>query len=278
MKKILLVFVLFLLVGCGSDSSDIVQDINPDLEGVPHGTIAINFHNSNSKSLTNSEAKAESDTYEVVAFNSDTIITGHSDTLTTELSVPVGEYKLIVLAGIKGGLGTQACLLGTSMETGIVVTDGNRTDVVTFLDAVESDFSVPEEVICGRTYQVTASGSTNTGVLEIRNPFLKIGNDDTLNNMAFSQTGVDWSIYMDLTAPGTPGTAQVKLALTVIYLNAPDENINQNLSKLTYYDWKWRYDLISMDFPDSPIYNETIKTVTFIEDPTGIGLDVSWNE
>ncbi len=284
---LLLPFYVLCFVGCGgsSDSNDLAigvnpettYDINPDMSNVPHGTISIKLPSlENSKTLTFQESQEETDTYEVVIYNGENAVTAYDFSVNDTINVPIGIFKVVVLAGKCRSNSTSVTLLGIGMTENVEVLDGERTDVVVNLKPKISEFVVPAEVTCGRQYTVTITGNTIIDVIDVGDASIRVG--DAYEYASFSQEGQEWVASAIFTAPGLPTSALAELNMEKMYIVDHQYEARVSLFSDTHYMWHWQSRSVSLQNPDSSIYSEAIKPITFLAENTGVGVEVNWEE
>ncbi len=157
---------LFLIIFCLITSCDLLnlyQDNTQDNEEndivISTGKIAIQISSHSSRFLDNSVAASLSDTYEVFAYNPDSTVS-YNITLTGgsgEFSVPVGTYRVVVLAGKRASFGGSVMLLGTAKVSDVVVVEYESTLVALTLQSISVSMSLPSTAVTNSTYTVTSS-------------------------------------------------------------------------------------------------------------------------
>lgn len=279
---IILVFFLLILPGCkDADKED--QDAKTSVDkDVPTGTIYFTVPSKNTN-ISIGEAESEANFYEFIVYNNSEFISGTSDSVNGTLTVPVGTYKILALAGSDY---LHTSLLGSGTVNDVVVVQDQRTYVTIYLKNIESTFTAPSQVICGRTFTVDLTGDTGNPLILFSSHNLTT---DGLSSAVDGSTGLSvttpsqiFDTSSDRNAPVSPGTEEIRLRSTGdLWFVDPEFGIDKRMYTLHGFskDWAWLSDFAFKGISSSSVlYDDIVKTVSYIADPTGLGISVQWGE
>jgi hypothetical protein len=260
------IFIIFLLITIGCNNQPIGSGLdNVDPFDKLEGTLFIHLPKPiNSRSVIDpTYASNNVNHYEAFIFNDSTMIM--AELTNAPIAVPVGTYTVVVLAGYR--MGTSTSLLGSGYLSDVIVVQDQRTDVEIPLRTPNITLSAPTEVIANRNFDLLYSGNLN-------NPYLSTpssGNGAYYFNVGGSSqevkyfssgtvTNDSFSFIAHLTSPAV--AQNLKISISVVYINLQGQSINWKMPEYYYTNINGV----------SEIY------VNVIEDPTGIGLTLYWEE
>lgn len=258
-----------LLAGC-----DFVDLDNNSITS-PSGTIMIQIpeNNSSRTSIETEYASSNSDYYEAFIFNEDNLISASITSSGETISVPVGEYSVVVFAG-KHIASSMRCLLGSGYASNVEVIEGQRTDITIQLTTPSATLTAPNEVTPNTEFEFEYYGSIN-------NPYLTMkesgGNyygsyhvdkgDLTLGRFKNATiTNDSFSFTESLVSPATIMNLKIGINHVSIFLHVSNDNLIDTTWDMPD-DYYCKLDGISEIFVD--IIEESTR-------PTGLGITIEW--
>lgn len=283
MRKTKLILLLCLLVvSCGNsfESENQIQDSNVKTGSIYLSVLGPEMSMSNGERavLNTAAAYRKSDTYEIFVYNSTQFLTAVITQNTSSLSVPVGTYNIVLLAG--QGEGTSAFLYGSSYKENVIVEQDTRTNVTLTILPIKSEIIAPDEVVASRDFTVKFSGDTRnpflrpTSVAGATAYYMRYNDSQILGRWSIENPSSVFSVETILTAPSVAVTYSIELSVLHMVLHDDNYNLDIDLPNKdnVHYDWIWI---------DNYYWNEenvSKKTINIIEDPTGIGVTAQWGE
>lgn len=225
-------------------------------------------------------ATAESQTkfYEVLAYNETTqtslVVTSSG---AHDLLVPVGFYKVLVLAGThyEGYSTSSGLLLGSGLSPELEVVEGAMTDVAVGLTDISHTLSVPNEAVCGENFLVSLHGDCGVPVLQLQHEPPVYVDDVYRGTMSIVTNDQVFSCEMTLPAAPSPGTSSVQLHSTALRLVDSAYGIDQRLMDLTEKEWYW-LNFMNVDPNNTVLYDEVVKAIDFVAAASGINVTITW--
>ncbi|MDA3958519.1 hypothetical protein [Oceanispirochaeta sp.] len=275
MKMMILSILLVLFWGCHNMDEP---------EASPSGSIRISIGNNNNKAIgmeDSTTASSNTDLYEVLIYNETTVISALLDlsNSTTTLSVEVGNYTVLILAGNCSG--SEGILLGSGFQESVAVTEDCLTDVSVALTSISHEFTVPESVSCTETYTISVAGNTNNPLLQVSSggtimenkPYIEIGDDATNRYLSCSHSGSSWSGTIDLNAPILSDQTNIQLYGSNIKIVDPQFGLDSDLKIFGSINWKW----INSSLIPEGIRMESDKNIEFTSANTGLNIEIIWS-
>ena len=258
----------------------------PDSPPGPSGIINVTIGSSDRQTardldpFDSSVASANSDLFEILIYNDSTLLSAvPADTSETiRLSVNPGTYTVMVIAGT--GSESNALYLGSGYQDAVEVIEDTVTDVIITLMPAGHELDIPETVNCSDTYTVSFTGDTNSDLLGIswggtamaNRPYIELGTDATNIYLTCSETGSSLSGSVELTAPTSEGSLEVRFYGSRIRLTDAAYLIESDLVDFGSINWMWVGETV---VPDS-LAAEAAGTVDFVSTGSGVGVTVNW--
>ncbi|MBN2659136.1 MAG: hypothetical protein JXR86_18930 [Spirochaetales bacterium] len=276
MEKILLcLFALPFLWGCQQPAGEV-----PASE---KGEVLVSLAVPPEKSLSGSDsstASLYSDKYEVLIYNDSEAVSAllAQGETGTSLSVPAGTYTVLVLAG--SSRSSEGVLLGSGFSAGVSVLADSITEVAITLLSVSHSLSVPDEIICSETFDLTIEGNTNNELLQIsangtvmeNRPYVEESGDATNLYLDCTVSGALWTGTIELTANLSPAASGFSLFGSNVKLVDPVWGIDVDLKEIGSVNWKWMNDSLV----PAELEVETFRNVEYVEASTGLAVTIGW--
>jgi len=198
MKYLLsLLLAAALLVSCQSPVDNAVTSTtSPGM-----GSLSVRFPSS-SRAVDFDYAKANSNYFEVVAYDATNAYYGHITDLaqTVSIALPAGTYNVVALAGNKMGSGSPTYLLGSGSSSGVVITTGATTNASITLTNITFHLTAPVNAQTqGTPFTFYACGDLGTARLGLQLPGYPVfsrSNSTGLNAITVvkdaAKTGSSW--------------------------------------------------------------------------------------
>ncbi len=273
----LILITIVVISGCGGA---------PDSPVKATGVINITIGSSagqaarNLDPLNSAIASANSDLFEVLIYNASTLLSAIPGDAaeTISLSVNPGTYTVMVIAGT--GSESNALYLGSGYRDEVEVIEDTITDVTITLMPAGHELDIPETVNCADTYTVNFSGDTNSDLLGIswggtamtNRPYIELGTDATNIYLTCSETGSSLSGSVELSAPTSEGSLEIRFYGSRIRLTDAAYLIESDLIDFGSINWMWVGETV---VPDS-LAAEAAGTVDFVSTGSGVGVTVNW--
>jgi hypothetical protein len=233
---------------------------------------------------------AEGDT-PLVAASIEVPVNDLSQTLADTSSIPVdivvapGSYRLLVLAGTASG--TTSCLLASGYTTAPVhVLADQRSAVSVEMTTVSHAVTVPESILGGEPYTITASGNTNCAVLTAES----VGNTTTYRFQARFDAesslqvldavfaGSGWTVEHTSDAPASENDPMwySSWLFSGPYLTYKDPATGSWAALDGTFSRKWRWLGYTVLDDEAQLRAEVAVPVTVEPYTTGLAVNIFW--
>lgn len=268
---LLSVCFVMLLLGCD-------QSVSNDWGDLSTGVISINLP-SGTRDITSTIAQDNLDMYEIIAYNDTTItsIEVSTDGGTGEIIVPVGNYKVLILAGLNTTSSSYKYLLGSGVSNEITVVEDQITPVTVSMVVSQSTLTVDTQdtIRAGDTFSVTVSVDLGCSVLSLSGAADWV--DFDTQSVSASLNGTTSTSSVSFTAPQVLGDYDVEYNGTYISLVDNDYSRSTLLSTSNGLLNGW-YSLGSnfLSEEDTTFNTEISKTISILASATGIEVTIEW--
>jgi hypothetical protein len=284
MKSIISIGFVFIIVLSIASCSDQNNQTGQLTVTIPNGERSLDF----------AYAQATSNYFEIIAYNSDGAFYEHVTSIGESISmtVPIGVYNVIALAGFyNSGLG-YTYLLGSGFVDEILVTADAPTNTTVVLTNITLNITPPvsSDQTCGQPFSFYASGDFGCSVLSVGGPY---GFVRSMSNQTggitlvpdATKTGSRWGATYTVPGAITAGTECFVVNESYISLNdSTYTNRNTSLYNITGTYWRiptltYSNGVYSFNWngstPDSSFINQFTFSVIWAvaSNSTGIGLE-----
>lgn len=202
-----------------------------------------------------------------------------------DISVAPGSYRLLVLAGTESG--STSCLLASGYTATTVTVEESQTSQVGInLSTITHEVTIPETILAGETYTITASGDTNTSVLTAESSGstdtyrfqAKFDTESSLSVLGASFSGTGWTATHTTTAPASEQDENWYSAwmLAGPYITYKDPNTSAWIVLDGTLSRKWRWLSYTVLGQASQLWQEVAVPVVLQPSTTGIEVGILW--
>lgn len=242
-----------------------------------HGYIQVLIQPVGSKSLGAEFASAHSDYYTVLAYNADRVVYLSVANIQTSnvITVPVGTYNVVVLAGNDRYPGsTELALLGSGYTSAVDVVENTTTTVNIGVHSIDFVLAVPADVPAGSLLTVGLVYDTNSPVLANRNAGGVYLSDNAFHQLSGSFSGSNGYSHFEgsatFSAPGATGGNVVSYSPGQLLIR--DGSIPEFYVQSVCEDWK-----LPFYWHDDPaITGLATIPITIVAGAQGIQTIVNW--
>ncbi|MEX2443986.1 MAG: hypothetical protein WD492_10295 [Alkalispirochaeta sp.] len=204
-----------------------------------------------------------------------------------EMAVPPGTYRVLVLVGSASG--DTSCLLASGYtDTAVEVVEDQHTEVTIDLTTISHSVTVPDSVVAGSPYEISAMGDTNSPVLTTdsegsTNTYRFQAKFDTESSAKAVQdvsfVGSQWNLTYPAEAPASENDANWYSAwqLAGPYLTYKDANTGAWIALDGDISRKWRWLSYTVLSTSSQLWPEVSVPVVIETSTTGMAIDITWS-
>lgn len=204
---------------------------------------------------------------------------------TVDISVPAGVYYLLVLVGTQSG--STSCLLASGYtDTPVTVVPEQRSDVTVDVATISHAVTVPDTILAGSPYTITATGNTNSPVLTAQSDGstdtygfqAKYDTDSSLASIDATFSGSAWEISHTSDAPSSQSDVGWYSAwqLAGPYITYHDEQTGAWAPLDGDFSRKWRWLSTTVLDEDSQLWSEVFVPVVVVTSATGVNMEITW--
>jgi hypothetical protein len=203
-----------------------------------------------------------------------------------DISVAPGSYRLLVLAGTESG--STSCLLASGYtETPVTVEENQTSQVAISLATITHQVTVPETILAGETYTITATGDTNNSVLitdsagstDTYRFQAKFDTESSLGVLDASFSGTGWTTTHTTTAPASEQDENWYTAWMFAgpYITYKDVNTSAWIVLNGDHSRQWRWLSYTVLGPASQLWPEVAVPVALQPSTTGVNIEITWS-